>query len=72
MPETVLTENMKTVVTGREAGKPIQNTRFADFAVELGFVAKMCRIRSPQTKGKEERLVQYAKDNFCPAGSSRT
>ncbi|MVB12733.1 Integrase core domain protein [Caprobacter fermentans] len=66
MPENVLTDNMKTVVTGREAGKPIWNTRFADFATELGFVPKVCRIRSPQTKGKVERLVRYVKDNFLP------
>jgi len=66
MPENVLTDNMKTVVTGREAGKPIWNTRFADFAAELGFVPKVCRIRSPQTKGKVERLVRYVKDNFLP------
>lgn len=46
-PETVLTDNMKTVVMGREAGKPIWNTRFADFAAELGFVPKVCCIRSP-------------------------
>jgi transposase len=66
IPETVLTDNMKTVVTGREAGKPIWNTRFADFAAELGFVPKVCRIRSPQTKGKVERLVRYVKGNFLP------
>jgi transposase len=66
IPENVLTDNMKTVVTGREAGKPLWNTRFADFAAELGFVPKVCRIRSPQTKGKVERLVRYVKDNFLP------
>ena len=60
------TDNMKTVVTGREAGKPIWNTRFANFTAELGFVPKVCRIRSPQTKGKVERLVRYVKDNFLP------
>ena len=52
VPETVLTDNMKTVVVGREAGKPIWNTQFADFAVDMGFVPKVCRIRSPQTKGE--------------------
>ena len=66
MPKEMLTDNMKTVVTGREAGKPVWNTRFADFAAELGFVPKVCRIRSPQTKGKVERLVRYVKDNFLP------
>mgnify|MGYP002351676448 FL=1 len=66
IPREVLTDNMKTVVIGREAGKPVWNTRFADFAAELGFVPKVCRVRSPQTKGKVERLVRYVKDNFLP------
>ena len=66
IPENVLTDNMKTAVTGREAGKPIWNTHFADIAAELGFVPKVCRIRSPQTKGKVERLVWYVKHNFLP------
>ena len=26
----------------------------------------MCHIRSPQTKGKVERLVRYVKENFLP------
>lgn len=69
VPETVLTDNMKTVVVGREAGKPIWNTQFADFAVDMGFVPKVCRIRSPQTKGKVERLVRYVKDSFIPGRS---
>lgn len=69
VPETVLTDNMKTVVVGREAGKPIWNTQFADFGVDMGFVPKVCRIRSPQTKGKVERLVRYVKDNFIPGRS---
>ena len=66
VPETVLTDNMKTVVVGRECGKPIWNTQFADFAVDIGFTPKVCRVRSPQTKGKVERLVYYVKDNFFP------
>lgn len=71
MPENVLTDNTKTVVTGCEAGKPIWNTRFADFSAELGFVPKVCRIRSPQTKGKVEQLVRYVKDNFLPGRQFR-
>ena len=64
VPETVLTDNMKTVVIGRESGKPVWNTGFADFAVDMGFIPKVCKVRSPQTKGKVERLVRYVKDNF--------
>jgi len=65
-PEQVLTDNMKTVVDGREMGKVLWNAKFADFAVDMGFVPKVCKVRKPQTKGKVERLVQYVKDNFLP------
>jgi len=66
VPKEVLTDNMKTVVTGHQAGKVIWNTRFEDFAVDIGFTPKVCRVRSPQTKGKVERLVHYVKNNFLP------
>jgi hypothetical protein len=66
VPKEVLTDNMKTVVVGRQAGKAIWNTRFEDFAADIGFTPKVCRVRSPQTKGKVERLVHYVKDNFLP------
>jgi transposase len=66
VPEVVLTDRMKTVVDGSEAGKPIWNSRFEDFAADMGFVPKVCRVRKPQTKGKVERLVDYVKDNFLP------
>lgn len=64
VPEIVLTDNMKTVVDHREAGQTIWNTKFSDFASDMGFVPKVCRVCRPQTKGKVERLVQYVKNNF--------
>jgi transposase len=66
VPEIVLTDNMKTVIDGSEAGIPIWNKRFESFAADMGFVPKVCRPRRPQTKGKVERLVDYVKDNFLP------
>ena len=66
IPKEVLTDNMKTVVVGREGGKVIWNTQFEEFAVDMGFIPKVCRVRRPQTKGKVERLVHYVKDNFFP------
>ena len=69
IPKEVLTDNMKTVVTGREAGKVLWNTQFADFAAEMGFVPKVCQVKRPQTKGKVERLVRYVKENFFPGRS---
>ena len=66
LPKEVLTDNMKTVVIGREAGKVLWNTQFEDFAADIGFIPKVCRVRRPQTKGKVERLVRYVKENFFP------
>src|SRR5690554_3013676 len=66
VPEVVLTDRMKTVINGSDAGKPIWNSRFEDFAADMGFVPKVCRVKRPQTKGKVERLVDYVKDNFLP------
>ena len=66
MPKDMLIDNMKTVVIEREAGKPVWNTRFADFATELGFVPNVYRIRFPQTKDKVERMVRYVNDIFLP------
>jgi hypothetical protein len=66
VPEVVLTDRMKTVILGMEAGTPIWNKGFEHFAADMGFVSKVCRPRRPQTKGKVERLVDYLKDNFLP------
>ena len=66
VPEIVLTDHMKTVIDGSEAGKPLWNSRFESFAADIGFVPKVCRPRRPQTKGKVERLVDFLKDNFLP------
>lgn len=66
VPKIILTDRMKTVIVGMEAKLPIWNCRFADFAVDIGFVIKVCKARRPQTKGKVERLVDYVKDNFIP------
>jgi len=66
IPDIVLTDNMKTVVLGRESGNPIWNPAFLDFANTMGFVPKVCKVRRPQTKGKVERLVRYIKENFIP------
>ncbi|CCQ94917.1 transposase [[Clostridium] ultunense Esp] len=65
--ETVLYDNMKTVVTGvDEKGEVIWNERFARFAEHHGFILKRCRPYRPRTKGKVENGVKYVKQNFWP------
>ena len=66
VPETVLTDNMKTVVDRRDGKKIIWNEKFLAFAIDIGFVPKVCKVRRPETKGKVERLVRYVKESFIP------
>lgn len=66
IPQTILTDRMKTVIESTDHGKPVWQEKFQHFATEMGFVPKVCRVRRPQTKGKVERLVHYVRDNFIP------
>lgn len=66
VPQTVLTDRMKTVVLGVQGGEAVFHSGFSEFAADMGFVPKLCRVRRPQTKGKVERLVGYVKSNFLP------
>ena len=65
VPEKMLTDNMKTVIIGRDGGKPIWNTAFEDFSVDMGFMPR-CALPASADEGKVERLVDYVKDNFLP------
>lgn len=64
VPDTVLTDRMKTVVISSDHGRPVWQETFERFAAEMGFVPKLCRVRRPQTKGKVERLVHFVRDSF--------
>lgn len=69
VPETILTDNMKTVVDHRENGRAVFNKEFEDFAAQLGFIPFVCRPYRPQTKGKVKRLVGFVKHNFLEGRS---
>ena len=64
--ESILTDNMKTVVEDRVEGQVIWNRRFLDFAAYYGFVPRVCQPYRPQTKGKVESTVGFLKMNFWP------
>lgn len=65
VPEYILTDNMKSVVTSRDSeGHPIWNHDYEVFMNEIGFATKLCKPRHPFTKGAVERLVRFVKDNF--------
>ena len=65
IPETVLTDNMKSVTTGRDPdGKPIWQADYEEFMNVIGFKTKLCKVAHPFTKGAVERLVRFVKENF--------
>lgn len=67
IPRQCLYDNAKLVVLDRdEAGQPIWNKRFLDFALRLGFDIQLCRPYRARTKGKVERGVGYVEGNFWP------
>ena len=66
VPEWVLTDNMRSVTTGRDIeGKPVWQADYAAFMACVGFKTKLCKPRHPFTKGKVERLVSYVKHTFA-------
>lgn len=65
VPEKVLTDNMKSVVTKRDSsGIPIWNAEYEAFQSLIGFRTVLCKVAHPYTKGGVERLVRYVKGNF--------
>lgn len=68
IPEEAITDNMSALVTF-SGGKRIKSERAWRFAKEAGFALKLCKVRTPQTKGKDEsanrfvnRLLAYDHD----------
>jgi transposase len=66
-PRRCLYDNTKLVVLGRDqAGEPLWNARFLDFARRLGVAPQLCRPYRAQTKGRVESGVKYVRGNFWP------
>ncbi len=68
VPEEAVTDNMAALVTFAD-GKRVRSGRAWRFAREAGFELKLCKVRTPQTKGKDEsanrfvnRLMAYDRD----------
>lgn len=65
VPKHILTDNMKSVVIGRDVdGHPIWQKDYESFMKLVGFETRLCKPRHPFTKGAVERLVQFVKQNF--------
>lgn len=58
IPETVLTDNMRSVTTGRDcAGNPIWQKDYEAFMKATGVHTKLCKPRHPFTKGYDKKFI---------------
>jgi transposase len=67
IPREVLYDNMRTVVTKRDAygrGRHRFHDGIWSLAAECGYRPRLCRPYRPQTKGKVERSVHYVANSF--------
>ena len=64
----VLVDNQKAEVIHHRRGAAVEfNPRFLELAVHYGFIPHACRPYRARTKGKDERMVRYIKENFSLA-----
>jgi transposase len=72
VPWVVTTDNMKTVVLGRDhANQPIWHPAYAKCAAEFGFHPDACDQGAGNQKGAVENLVKFVKQNFLLGRSFR-
>ncbi len=63
--QEVLVDNQKSaVLQASNIGQPKFNERFVDLAGHYGFAPRACKPYRARTKGKDERMVGYIKQNF--------
>ena len=66
MPRRCLYDNAKVITLGRDEEKrPVWNRRMLDFALRVGFEARLRQPYRAQTKGKVENGVKYVRRNPC-------
>jgi transposase len=72
VPWVVTTDNMKTVVLGRDhANQPIWHPAYAKLAAEFAFHPDACDPGAGNQKGAVENLVKFVKQNFVQGRSFR-
>jgi hypothetical protein len=66
VPRSCLYDRTKVVVLGQGLEGPHWNATFLDFALRVGFDARLCRPYRAQTKGRVESGIKYVRYNFWP------
>lgn len=64
VPQTIVYDNLKSVVLQRQGKTILFNPTLMDFAGYYLFKPEPCRLRAPHHKGKVERGVGFVKSNF--------
>ena len=59
--KTVLTDNMAAIVNVNESGEKKVHETVVQFFKDIGVELKLCKVRTPQTKGKCETSNKFAK-----------
>ncbi len=62
VPDELLFDNMKTVSNRKVFNKMQINTKAYAFANDVGFKIRLCKPRSPETKGKIETQMKFLED----------
>jgi transposase len=62
----VVFDNMATVVLARVGPdrRPLWHPRFIEFARYYAFEARLCRVRDPDRKGKDEIFIRFLETDF--------
>ena len=68
VPSYWLTDNERTICSGRVAGVPIKHPVTADFARHYGTSIEVCVPADPESKGFSEAIVRVAKADLLPTG----
>lgn len=58
VPKECLTDNMSSIINYSQQEFVLE---FKTFAKDMGFVPKKCKVRSPETKGKDESCNRFMK-----------
>lgn len=58
IPNHILTDNMTAIVSIKNGTKS-KNYKIVQFEKDLGLKIKLCKVRSPQTKGKDESSNRF-------------
>ena len=60
-----MVDNQKTELISHRVEAAVEfNPRFLELAAHYSFQPHACRPRRARTKGKDERMVRYIKENF--------